>query len=441
MDVSACHAVQISVQGFQDLEVKLKDDDKTSLLDSYAFVERKKEVTLVLKKHQDVEGCLLQVKWSPTKVADDTNQDRAMLEEVESDFAALKEKDLNVPIRTEDEKCKSFEDYTASGQVKNDCASSTQEVDAGKNNTMINNYNSLKDDFGKVTEDIDSKGIHVRKESERKVDITEGCEDILAENFDRNQEKLANEIQDSNYKNTASLLSTFIGIEDSKVELEPPGTEDSKPTFSERLIHGTEKVEIPELTLEIHDKNLQQELLSKTPHLNKQEENGIRMNIELGIVKTPLKREQDGNEVKLNSEERTEVQNPEAKMSEERVVIPFCSHGLLYNHNSVLTAEPIENIDFDENYFTRKTQKTINRYPSKKKIEESGSKKKRPTGVNSECCICFSKFILTKILFKKESMDICLTASTDFVSHVLLNGRICALNALCAKLNSLRSTK
>lgn len=66
-------------------------------------------------------------------------------------------------------------------------------------------------------------------------------------------------------------------------------------------------------------------------------------------------------------------------------------HDLKYNHNSVLTAERIEDIDFDENYFTRKSKKHIKRNKKQKaKLEDSWSKRKRATGI-AECCICYSK--------------------------------------------------
>jgi hypothetical protein len=72
-------------------------------------------------------------------------------------------------------------------------------------------------------------------------------------------------------------------------------------------------------------------------------------------------------------------------------------HDFIYNHNSVLTAERIEDVDFDENYFTRKAKNQMNGKPFKlkNKQDESASKRKRATGM-TECCICYSTINLIR---------------------------------------------
>lgn len=68
-------------------------------------------------------------------------------------------------------------------------------------------------------------------------------------------------------------------------------------------------------------------------------------------------------------------------------------HEYIYNHNSVLLGERIEDLDFDENYFRRKGR--LNKKDKQNDHNDTSAKKKRQTGAG-ECCICYSKSGFTK---------------------------------------------
>lgn len=93
--------------------------------------------------------------------------------------------------------------------------------------------------------------------------------------------------------------------------------------------------------------------------------------------RTPMKMNQELQQLASELRQKTRSQQKDARRQ--------VRHDYIYNHNSVLLGERIEDIDFDETYFTRPSRlykKTGNQDPS--------SRKKRQTGAG-ECCICYSR--------------------------------------------------
>jgi hypothetical protein len=96
------------------------------------------------------------------------------------------------------------------------------------------------------------------------------------------------------------------------------------------------------------------------------------------VVHTPKKRTQELQQLTSELRQKTRSQQKDAR----RLV----KHEYIYNHNSVLLGERIEDIDFGETYFTRPC-----RVNGKAGAVEHSSRKKRQTGAG-ECCICYSRF-------------------------------------------------
>jgi hypothetical protein len=94
-------------------------------------------------------------------------------------------------------------------------------------------------------------------------------------------------------------------------------------------------------------------------------------------VQTPTKLEIELQNLASELRRRTRSQQKDSRKN------PY-KHDYIYNHNSVLLGERIEDVEFDENYFTRP------RVHKKDGACDQSSKKKRQTGAG-ECCICFGR--------------------------------------------------
>lgn len=94
-------------------------------------------------------------------------------------------------------------------------------------------------------------------------------------------------------------------------------------------------------------------------------------------LKTPKKIDQELQQLASELRQKTRSQQKDVRRQ--------VRHDYIYNHNSVLLGERIEDIDFDETYFTRPC-----RLSKKKGHQDPSSRKKRQTGAG-ECCICYGR--------------------------------------------------
>lgn len=319
-----------------------------------------------------------------------------MLDELEQIFSPLKEKDLNVLGQIEEEKVRQhLEDHTAICQVKNDAQPKLQTE------TQQNLEDTLPLTFGPVDETSELNG-NISFQSLLQEYKHEDENKFTLLHKEPQQEAISHHTESPKCKSCGSHLSILNQKDCNDNDLEPANPQvingnfakDSpKPSIEQSYSNSPSKDTVPEETEKNSTSTSKDE---KESEMEQKEGDTFLSNKIANNPETPCKEQIEEPKEIFNAREKSEKIQSKKKQSPEKNLKAFYNHQLIYNHNSVLTAEPIENIDFDENYFTRKMKpsanvKTKNVKPTKKGIEESSSKKKRPTGVNSECCICFSR--------------------------------------------------
>lgn len=166
--------------------------------------------------------------------------------------------------------------------------------------------------------------------------------------------------------------------EEGVVELGPAFTVEPKEALEQPEIEpeGAETIETVKKTEEILNEIKSETQLGNQPD-NEQTELLVPRADEEPLQHTPKKLAQDLQQ--LTSELRQKTR------SQQKAGNRGIQHEYIYNHNCVLLSERLENVDFDENYFTR-----ASRVYKKKGHQESSLKKKRQTGAG-ECCICYGR--------------------------------------------------